>query len=184
MQQDRQRQLIAAERLSGLIGTIYDCAIDPTLWPDTIAGICGATDCCAGIIAVMNLDSLDARLIQNWNHDPDWLARLPDYAADIAARWNSIAHKHERIFETPGSSRREMDPEFEENNRYTREMLRPFGYVDSIHLFLMNTPSRYAELGMSRDESAGLATDRDLEIARLLLPHVRRAVTISDLLDM
>jgi DNA-binding CsgD family transcriptional regulator len=77
-----------------------------------------------------------------------------------------------------------MDPEFDENNRYTREMLRPFGYFDSIHLFLMKSEGRYAELGLTRHESAGLVTDGDLEVARLLLPHVRRAVTISDLIDM
>ena len=29
------------DRLSGLIGSIYDCAIDPDLWPATMGRICG-----------------------------------------------------------------------------------------------------------------------------------------------
>jgi hypothetical protein len=76
MQQDGQRQPIAPDRLSELIGAIYDCTIDPALWPDTIAAICGATDCCAGIIGVTSLDPPAVRWMQNWNHDPAWLARL------------------------------------------------------------------------------------------------------------
>ena len=37
---------------------------------------------------------------------------------------------------------------------------------------------------MSRHESAGAITDRDLDVLRLLAPHIRRAVAVSDVLDM
>jgi hypothetical protein len=34
------------------------------IWPATIGAICRATDCCAGLIAVTNLDPPEVRLLQ------------------------------------------------------------------------------------------------------------------------
>jgi DNA-binding CsgD family transcriptional regulator len=48
----------------------------------------------------------------------------------------------------------------------------------------MRGPARVAELGFGRHESFGLITDREVRLLRLLAPHLRRAVTISDLIDM
>ena len=48
----------------------------------------------------------------------------------------------------------------------------------------MREPTRIAEFAVSRHESAGLVTERELAIMRLLAPHIRRSVTISDLIDM
>jgi len=39
-------------------------------------------------------------------------------------------------------------------------------------------------LSLSRHESAGVTTDRDLDIIRLLAPHIRRAVAVGDVLNM
>jgi DNA-binding CsgD family transcriptional regulator len=47
----------------------------------------------------------------------------------------------------------------------------------------MHTPTRLSGLGLARHERHGLMTDREVALARLLLPHVRRAVTISNVLD-
>jgi PAS domain-containing protein len=35
-----------------------------------------------------------------------------------------------------------------------------------------------------RHESTGIATDREIALLRQLAPHIRRAVTISDLIDL
>jgi DNA-binding CsgD family transcriptional regulator len=48
----------------------------------------------------------------------------------------------------------------------------------------MHTPIYDAGIGVGRNERQGLITDREIELGRLLLPHLRRAVTISNLLDI
>jgi DNA-binding CsgD family transcriptional regulator len=48
----------------------------------------------------------------------------------------------------------------------------------------LHTPTRLAGLAFGRHERHGVFTDRELELGRLLLPHVRRAVTISNALDV
>jgi DNA-binding CsgD family transcriptional regulator len=45
------------------------------------------------------------------------------------------------------------------------------------------TPDRFAGLGFARNVLQGPFTDREIEIGGLLLPHVKRAVTISNVLD-
>jgi len=45
----------AVGQFSDLIGAIYDCAIDPALWPQTIGAIAEAVGCFAGLIGVTDL---------------------------------------------------------------------------------------------------------------------------------
>jgi DNA-binding CsgD family transcriptional regulator len=52
-----------------------------------------------------------------------------------------------------------------------------------MHYVLIYTPKLFSELVVSRHERRGLITDREIEIGTLLLPHLRRAVTISNMLD-
>jgi DNA-binding CsgD family transcriptional regulator len=48
----------------------------------------------------------------------------------------------------------------------------------------MRTADRRAEIAMGRRENVGVITEREVRLMRLLAPHLRRAVTISDLIDM
>jgi len=43
---------------------------------------------------------------------------------------------------------------------------------------------RIGAISLPRHESAGAVTDRDLQVIELLAPHLRRAVAISDIINM
>jgi DNA-binding CsgD family transcriptional regulator len=53
-----------------------------------------------------------------------------------------------------------------------------------MQLFLMHTPVHLCGLSVSRNERQGVITEREIELGKLLLPHLRRAVTISKVLDV
>src|SRR5262249_32894072 len=57
------------------------------------------------------------------------------------------------------------------------------GFIDFIQTHLMRSPTRMSALGFGRHQSAGVFGDREVELMRLLIPHLRRAVTISNVLD-
>jgi PAS domain-containing protein len=57
------------------------------------------------------------------------------------------------------------------------------GIVDALTCFLMRTPERFSGLALGRHARHGVFTDREIEASGLLLPHLRRAVTISNVLD-
>jgi PAS domain-containing protein len=78
-----------------------------------------------------------------------------------------------------------LDPRFLSNEfRYYREWVRPQHYIDAMALTVLRERDRIGALSLSRHESFGVVTDRDLDVIRLLAPHIRRAVAISDVLNM
>ncbi|MFE0755256.1 helix-turn-helix transcriptional regulator [Inquilinus sp. NPDC058860] len=172
------------EQYSELIGSIYDCTIDPTLWPDTIATICGVTDCMAGAIRVSDLENSRLHLVQTWNYDPATLSDMSGHAAGIAAFWAAVPNLRSRPLDEPASVRRELPHDVVENSRYNIEWARPRGIIDVLALLLLREPTRLGDFTLSRHKSSGPVTDDNLGTMRLLAPHIRRAVTIGDLMDM
>jgi DNA-binding CsgD family transcriptional regulator len=65
---------------------------------------------------------------------------------------------------------------------FSRE-LKPRGLVDVMTCFLSNTPGHFSFIGIARLEAQGVFADREIALGGLLLPHLRRSVTISGLLD-
>jgi DNA-binding CsgD family transcriptional regulator len=71
-----------------------------------------------------------------------------------------------------------------EASPYVQECLKPQGLIDIMQLFLLHTPTRVAGIGLARHERQGIITEREIELGGLLLPHVRRALMISNVLDV
>jgi DNA-binding CsgD family transcriptional regulator/PAS domain-containing protein len=69
-------------------------------------------------------------------------------------------------------------------SRYFQEWMKRRQMKDILALHLLVTPTRYASLSMSRHERMGTSAQREIELCTLLLPHLRRAVMISDVLDL
>ena len=67
--------------------------------------------------------------------------------------------------------------------RYHREWGQPQGLFDYMALYLIKTPTRLASLDVARHEDAGIYSSREMQIGELLVPHLRRALTISNALD-
>jgi DNA-binding CsgD family transcriptional regulator/PAS domain-containing protein len=173
----------AIAELSDVIGAIYDCAIDPSRWEAALREVCAATRCFAGVLGVHNLTTGTARLHVAWNIDPEWVAQMTRSAPEVEEMFRSIPDLNRRPLDEPITGMRDMDPAVLERNRYY-QWVRARGIVDMIQIFAMRRPDRIAGLALSRHESNGLVSDHDLAVARLLAPHIRRAITISDVLDM
>ncbi|WP_431557635.1 helix-turn-helix transcriptional regulator [Methyloceanibacter sp.] len=69
-------------------------------------------------------------------------------------------------------------------SRVYREFGRPNGFLDNIAVALLKTPSRLGSLAIVRGEEAGFSGPREIEIIRLLAPHLRKAISIADLIEM
>jgi DNA-binding CsgD family transcriptional regulator/PAS domain-containing protein len=167
---------------SQTVGLIYDCALDPTRWPDAIREICNSTSCIAGVIHVNNITTGAARLEQHWNLSPEWLERMLEYTPEITEILCRMPDFFTRPLDVPFSVARDC-PELV-SSRYNTEWVRPQGVVDAIHLNVMRQRDRFGALALSRHKDAGIATDRELAIIQLLAPHIRRAVVVGDVLDM
>jgi DNA-binding CsgD family transcriptional regulator/PAS domain-containing protein len=182
---DLPDDFISIAAFSHAVECIYDCAFDPARWPQAIGEVCAAARCMAGVIGVTDLTTGAGRLQQQWNYGPDWQERMVRHAPEIAeVVWRGIPDLHTRPLDEPLVLTREISLEAMQRTRYYQEWVGPQGVIDAISLTVLRQRDRLGEFSMSRHESAGAVTDRDVAVVRLLAPHFRRAVAISDVLNM
>jgi DNA-binding CsgD family transcriptional regulator/PAS domain-containing protein len=172
------------ERLSDLIGAIYDCVLDPGRWEATLDEIRRLLDCANCMLSVVDLRTGALRIQKMIGIDPAWAARIPDYAPDLVRLYLQVPDFHTRPIDHPFSPWRDVGGAALRTCRYYQEWAKPQGLIDAIGVHLIRSPDRMAELGLGRAERAGIIGEREHHLLRLLAPHLRRALTISDLIDM
>lgn len=176
-----QRPAIELDRFSDLVSTIYDCAIDPHLWPTAIEQIARLVEGSGGLILMIDLIEQRSRLYVDWNVGAALGRTFSEhYYADNPLR---EAFPEFEVDE-PYNIAMVMASERWRETRVYREFGRPNGWLDNVGVNLLRTPARSASLSIVRSERAGFAGPRELEIMRLLSPHLRRAVSIADLIEM
>jgi DNA-binding CsgD family transcriptional regulator/PAS domain-containing protein len=166
-----------------LIGSIYDCALDPSRWEQTLADIGEALDCFALSLSLSDL-RYDRILLQKAaGLDASILEQLPKHVPEVSARMQDALASWPSLDE-PHVVSRHFPPAYIETSPYFQERARPTGIVDTMTFFLMHTPLHLAGLYLGRNERQGLITNREVELGKLLVPHLRRAVMISNVLDI
>lgn len=173
---------VSPHALSGLIGSIYDCTLEPSRWEETLTEIAQAM-CSKSVILSLNDLRQDRVLIDKsvgWG--PFGIEERQKHIPEIHAvlsRWFVTGPS----LDEPYVASRQLTSEFMESMPYVQRCLKPLGIADIVHYFLMYTPSHFSELVVGRHHQHGPFTDREIEVGALLLPHLRRAVTISNVLD-
>jgi len=169
------------DELSELIGRIYDCAMEPERWLDTIGQICQALDCVAGTLNVT--EPPDAfRFVRIWGEPPEWTQRFLDnhLAEGMALQVPPLMAKP---LDEPYVLLRDVDQERFQASRLYREWAKPLGYCDNIGTVLLRDRTRSAFILLARHESVGPVRQREIDDLRRLAPHIRRAVAIGDLIE-
>lgn len=166
--------------LSDAVAAIYDSAVDPDLWPialELVAGLIGGQTASIGISDAMTRETLirttwgvPEPFLSNYSH---YVASMPFYEA--YARMSVEEAK-------AGSSMYDMDA-FRRSEFYEK-WAKPQGLQDVAALCIMNDSRRFGLFGVNTGDDRPLVGPRDLDVIRLLTPHIRRAASISDLLDI
>lgn len=141
-------------------------------------------DCANCMLSVLDLRNGAVRVQKVIGVDPAWIARMPDHASEVAGWYLQVPNLDARPIDQPFSPSRDLDYAAVRTGRFYQEWAKPQGLIDSIGVVLMRNPDRLAEFSLGRAERAGPVGEREVRNLRLLAPHLRRAVTISDLLDM
>lgn len=168
---------------SDLVGSIYDCTLDPSRWELTLGEIAQAM---AGESAILSLNDLrhDRLLInKSIGWPPAALEERRKHTSEIHARLSEWFADGPSLDE-PYVASRQLSADYLQSSAYVRDCLQPLGIADIMHSFLMYTPTHFSELVIGRHKRDGPITEREIELSALLLPHLRRAVTISNVLDV
>jgi DNA-binding CsgD family transcriptional regulator/PAS domain-containing protein len=174
---------ISPHALSELIGSIYDCALDPSHWEQTLPDVGATLDC--HILALHLTDLRHHRYLLNKTVglEPYQIERLPKYLPEMQAILGEALASWPSLDE-PHVDSRHLTPAYIETSPLFQEFVKPTGSVDVMQLFLIHTAMHLSFLSAARNKRQGIITDHEIELGQLLLPHLRRALTISKVLDV
>lgn len=178
--------LLSLESLSELIGRIYDCALDPALWPDVLAEINLRIGFQQTTLTLQAMPSGAVLLSVASGIPEDWLERSRAYGPEVIEGWGGVARIGAVPIEEPALLS-EMNPGLFDGtgrNAFYDEWYRPQGLYDSAAVVLTRDAYSLASISLTRHRTQGEIGRREKEAIRLLAPHLRRAVTISRLLDV
>jgi hypothetical protein len=176
---------VTLERLSAVIGKIYDSAVDPALWPDALEAACSLIGATIGYIALFDTRKKTLRMLSYCGGDAEMI-RSCERLVPFQPFWNVMdQYQIGEVAFTSGllvkSGLTENDLE---NNTFFKEWARPYGLRDVVAGIVINGGGQIASVNLHTPLTRDLAGPHDLAVMDLLLPHLRRAITISNLLDM
>jgi DNA-binding CsgD family transcriptional regulator/PAS domain-containing protein len=169
------------QELSDVIGAIYDCALDPERWREALPRILEFSRSSCGALAIHDYahartgrlfdhgyaeDYLKVYLekYQQMNPLPIAMQALP--VGEVATQ--AMLIDEEELFET----------------RFYREFLSPYRMHDALSVNILRSEHRMAMLFGNRRDIEPRYGERDVQAWRLLVPHVCRALEISNALDL
>jgi DNA-binding CsgD family transcriptional regulator len=169
--------------MSDLVGMIYDCAIEPSRWPQALAEICRAIECVSGLILLLDLASSQHRFAYTWGLAPDWEQRYFEHSEHFTSFYSRAFSRDFCVDGEPLLLSRLM-PLVGPVRFVYDAWTEPQGLAEMVQTVVLRQQRRLAVFGANRHKSAGELTRDQITIMRLLVPHIRRAVTIIDLLDV
>lgn len=174
----------SAERLSDIIGSIYDCALDPARWEPTLLAICREFNFLNSILGVFRLPQGELIHQAAVGVAPEWQVRAAQMGPEIIEAWGGAERLMQYPLDEPIINSNAVDRAVVRDNRYVREWVEPQGIVDAVAIAIARDATMHGNVGFGRHGSAGPVGDVEVNGLRLLAPHFRRAVTISNLFDM
>jgi DNA-binding CsgD family transcriptional regulator/PAS domain-containing protein len=167
--------------LSNAIGDVYDAALDPEQWPRALEG---AARFVSGVASALFMKDSVRKVHNNlytWGYDAEYTRRyLEGYGQQdpfaIAQFFFEIEQPISVADIVPHSEFRK--------SRFYQEWVQPQRWIDAIAATLEKSATTYAAFSVIRHESQGVIDDEARRRMRLIVPHVRRAVTIGKIIDL
>lgn len=162
-----------------LVGEIYDCAVEPKKWPPTLERIADYVGVKAVGINVKDPAKRKVTFLVKWGGNPEFEKSYDEkyFALNPAMTAGWFVGINEPVTCSGYTGRAEWL-----NCRMYKEWMEPQGYLDACGVNLTKNAQSHAMLSVIRTADRGWFTAVEDRRLRLVSPHVRRSVTIADLL--
>ncbi|MBR0799932.1 helix-turn-helix transcriptional regulator [Bradyrhizobium jicamae] len=170
------------ERFSKLVGGIYDASLDPALWPDVFMEACKFIGASAATLASHHMVARGTTVFYNWGITPGYEKIYLERCGKINPFFPTA------IFfdlETVHAPVPECVPRNEFcHSRFAKEWVAPQGFVDTLMSNLEKSAISCAGFWVFRRFNEGFADDEMRRRFALLVPHVRRALAIGQVINL
>ncbi len=113
-----------------------------------------------------------------------WLETVGLYADDLVAQWGGHAAINRLEISEPHVLTWVSPESVWKDTRYYREWVEPQGIIDLMAIGVARDALSIGGIGLGRHRSSGPVGNAEVDAARLLIPHLQRAVAISRLFDV
>jgi DNA-binding CsgD family transcriptional regulator/PAS domain-containing protein len=170
------------ERLSDIIGSVYDCVLEPQEWSRTLPLISAFGESTASSIVVQGrLSNSGARIFEDGDRQSFLRLYFEKLAASRMPAMKQVAFDHLGEVATMTMLAGEREPL---NSDFYLKWVRPLGFRDVIGVLVLKSGKRVAWFSVARSDVQSRFTENDLRQMEQLSPHICRALLISDALDL
>jgi DNA-binding CsgD family transcriptional regulator len=174
---------IPTEEFSTLVGSIYECAISPSLWPATLASLRGRMDFANASLDLLAMPTGKVLVNASSGLSEEWVEQGRQYGAEIVDQWGGVERMNGYPLEEPIQMSVVNPPGLTRSNRYYADWGEPHGIIDVVAIALARGTSTLGTVAFSRHVDVGPIGVAELAALRLFIPHLKRAVTTSRLLE-
>ncbi len=165
--------------LTELTTSIYDAALDQALWPEVLASIAEFTGGQAGGLIIKDNARRCVSAHFQAGVDEQYLQLYADTYSQLGPIASSPCGDVEQILTVP-----DLVPYDDfRRGRFFQEWAEPQGWVDAAMVALTRSASCCAYLSVARLESSGMVDPEMRRRLSLIVPHMRRAMSIHRTLE-
>jgi DNA-binding CsgD family transcriptional regulator len=170
-----------AQQVSDLIGDIYDAALDPALWQNALEGVAGFVRGTASALFIKDAVRKAHNDLYTWGYDPDFMQTYLEKYVQIDP---FTTGQFFFDIDEPICLADLMPHEEFRKSRFYREWVRPQRWIDALGVTLQKSATTYAVLSVIRHEDNGIVDDEARRRAKLIAPHIKRAVLVGKVIDL
>src|SRR4051794_25503351 len=137
----RSRQGQSPQALSQLIGSIYDCVLDPSRWHRTLDEINAAVECKSSILYLFDRSHQAFLMMKIAGVDERYWGEVIDKYGPDFCRYAIADEASGQSIDEPRLMS-QMPRTVVEESRYVQEVLKPAQLIDVLSLHLLFTPAR------------------------------------------
>lgn len=166
---------------SDIVGLIYDCTLAPDRWPEVLGRMAAAVGARAGMIALHDFDNnRGGRFFEHGIPEEQVRSYYARYAP-INPLGPVVQRRAVGQVDTLATL---FHDDTWEQSSFNREWIRAQGLRDLLGMLVLRSGRRGAWLVAGRDETVEDFGPAEVDVFRLLSPHICRALHISDVLDL
>lgn len=168
--------------LSELIGTVYDAALDASLWPAALRNIAHFVGGSSAALYAKDATSKSGNVYyEDGSHDPHYVRLYFEEYIKIDPA--TTGHFFAEVGEVVATGDVVTYEEFVQT-RFFREWAEPQGLVDFVSAIIDKSSTTIASFGVFRHERDGRVDAETRRRMGLVVPHVRRAALIGKVVDL
>jgi DNA-binding CsgD family transcriptional regulator/PAS domain-containing protein len=172
------------DEFEAILGDVYDCAVNPDLWPQTLERI-RATLGCAYVmfgfadLSLRNNDGIPMQKLRSTAWDAGWFQKLERWMTKIPG----IEAYWQNGVDVPWVQMDYFDENDFQRSEFYQEWVRPQGLRDCLNIAYYDRELLLGSFSFTTSERSPLIGKREKDFAARIAPHIRRAVSINSMVD-